>query len=118
MKRVQKYDWSRKKGSTGPAGAVLPILIHLCLFYLFYLSYLLPSIYLSSSLYLLNNLARRPPVNLVYNLHKPGHLVPGFPALRNQVHAHLEHMKHPLIHGHPALYSGPPGILGHLQRIA
>ena len=47
MKRVQKYDWSLKKGSTGPAGAVLPILIHLCLFYLFYLSYLLPSIYLS-----------------------------------------------------------------------
>ncbi|EDP16422.1 hypothetical protein CLOBOL_03188 [Enterocloster bolteae ATCC BAA-613] len=44
MKRVQKYDWSRKKGSTGPAGAVLPILIHLCLFYL---SYLFPSIYLS-----------------------------------------------------------------------
>ena len=82
------------------------------------LSVLSVSFYLSSSLYLLNNLARRPPVNLVYNLHKPGHLVPGFPALRNQVHAHLEHMKHPLIHGHPALYSGPPGILGHLQRIA
>ena len=112
MKRVQKYDWSRKKGSTGPAGAVLPILIHLCLFYL---SYLFPSIYL-----LLFTFLTIWPVGLLSILYTicMGHLVPGFPALRNQVHAHLEHMKHPLIHGHPALYSGPPGILGHLQRIA